>query len=84
MRPSRLTLSLHKVMKAAGLSGRQPAHGFRHSAATLLLASRAVDIVAVSKRLGHATVSTTLNIYGHTDSERDRAAAGVLGEIVGV
>ncbi|MBV8749020.1 MAG: hypothetical protein JO103_04845 [Candidatus Eremiobacteraeota bacterium] len=33
--------------------------------ATMLLVVDRVPIVAVSKRLGHSKVSTTLNYYGH-------------------
>ena len=40
-------------------------HDFRHSCATLLLRS-GVQIVAVSRYLGHANVTQTLNTYGHT------------------
>ncbi|MBQ7347752.1 MAG: tyrosine-type recombinase/integrase [Clostridia bacterium] len=39
-------------------------HDFRHSCASLLL-HKGVQIVAVSKYLGHANVTQTLNTYGH-------------------
>ena len=39
-------------------------HGLRHTAATSALRS-GESIMAVSKRLGHAQVSVTLNVYGH-------------------
>lgn len=39
-------------------------HGFRHSHASNLIAS-GVNIVAVSKRLGHSSVKITLEIYTH-------------------
>ncbi len=39
-----------------------PCHGLRHTSATLLIASHQ-DIKTVQSRLGHAEVSTTLNIY---------------------
>ncbi|MCQ2291169.1 MAG: GNAT family N-acetyltransferase, partial [Muribaculaceae bacterium] len=39
-------------------------HAFRHTAASLLIAAGS-DVVAVSDMLGHAEVSTTLNIYSH-------------------
>ena len=41
-------------------------HQFRHSHATLLK-DNGVNVVEVSKRLGHSNVSTTLDIYTHTD-----------------
>ena len=39
-------------------------HDLRHSCASLLL-SKGLSIVAVSKRLGHSNVTTTLNTYAH-------------------
>lgn len=39
-------------------------HGLRHTAATYLICS-GMDIKSVSKQLGHAKTSTTLDIYGH-------------------
>jgi len=81
--PGKVTYTLTRIMKSAGLSGRQPVHGYRHSAATLLLASNEIDVVAVSKRLGHSAVSITLNVYGSTDAERDRRASGILDSQIG-
>ncbi|ERI92125.1 site-specific recombinase, phage integrase family [Clostridiales bacterium oral taxon 876 str. F0540] len=52
-------------------------HGLRHTNATLLI-GQGVDIATVSKRLGHAEVSTTLNIYTHTLQKADRSAADKL------
>lgn len=43
-------------------------HAFRHSMATTLLAN-GMDIVGVSRRLGHAKPSTTVNIYAHRVGE---------------
>lgn len=49
------------------------AHALRHSAASLLIGND-VDIVTVSKQLGHKDVSTTENIYAHL-LEKNRAKA---------
>lgn len=54
-----------------------PFHGLRHTSATLLIASQQ-DIKTVSKRLGHAQTSTTLNIYAHALEESDRKASDAL------
>ena len=48
-------------------------HGFRHTNASLLIASGA-DVKTVSENLGHSQVSTTLDIYSHS-IETARAAA---------
>lgn len=41
-------------------------HQFRHSHATYLLNKR-IDIHVISKRLGHSKVSTTLDVYTHSN-----------------
>ena len=55
-------------------------HNLRHTAATLLIAGGA-DIATVSKRLGHADRTTTLNIYTHAIKSADKAAADMLQDI---
>lgn len=62
------------------LAGQVPAgwtpHWFRHSHATALLLA-GVPVHVVSRRLGHADVQTTLNVYGHVTEDAElRAAAG--------
>ena len=54
-----------------------PFHGLRHTSATLLIASKQ-DVKTVSRRLGHAQTSTTMNIYAHALQESDRNAADAL------
>ncbi len=41
-------------------------HQFRHSHATYLL-NKKIDIHIISKRLGHSKVSTTLDVYTHSN-----------------
>lgn len=43
-------------------------HLFRHTHATELIKA-GMDIYHISKRLGHASISTTLDIYGHLTKE---------------
>lgn len=45
-------------------------HDLRHSHATLCLNS-GINIVAVSERLGHEKVSTTVNIYNHSQKQHE-------------
>lgn len=52
-------------------------HGLRHTSASYLI-SQGEDVVTVSKRLGHANTSTTLNIYSHSFKKRDEAAAAKM------
>ena len=56
-------------------------HTLRHTAATLLIAG-GVDVATVSKRLGHADKTTTLNTYTHAIKSADKAAAEKLSEML--
>ena len=59
-----------------------PLHGLRHTSATLLISSRQMDVMTVSKRLGHNNTSTTLNIYAHAYEELDKKAATTLDNLL--
>ena len=75
--PMATTCRLRRVMQRAGVSGRPPTHGWRHTAATLLIGG-GTDIKSVSSRLGHSSASFTLATYVHPISERDVAAGEQL------
>lgn len=68
-----------QICKAAGLPVIRM-HDLRHTAATLLL-KRGVHPKVVSEILGHASISTTLDIYSHVDVTMQRSATDILGEI---
>ena len=55
-------------------------HSLRHTNATLMIAN-GTDLKTVSKRLGHASVSTTGNIYTHAIKSADELAADKLTDI---
>lgn len=55
-------------------------HEFRHSHATLLL-HNGMLINEVSRRLGHNKVSTTLNIYTHTDLLQEKRVFNTLNSM---
>ena len=57
-------------------------HTLRHTHATWLLYN-GVDIRTVSERLGHAKVTTTLELYAHVLPGRDDLAAETFGEVMG-
>jgi len=71
---------LHRLEKKYNLPKINP-HRFRHTMASLLIYAGS-DIVAVSKRLGHANVSTTQNIYGHMLRKADVESAEHIADIV--
>ena len=52
-------------------------HGLRHTFATSLIASKC-DIKTVSSILGHADVSTTLNLYVHPNNEQKSRAIDTM------
>jgi integrase len=54
-------------------------HDFRHSFGANLLASGRVDIVAVSKWMGHANPGITGTTYGHVTEQALQAVYDVLG-----
>ncbi len=55
-------------------------HELRHTMA-LMLYFNGVDSVSISKRLGHAQVSTTANIYAHVMEEADQRNADILADV---
>jgi integrase len=56
-------------------------HDLRHTAASLML-NNGIPTIVVSKRLGHAKPSTTLDIYGHLYHEKQEEAARLMDELV--
>ena len=55
-------------------------HAFRHSQASLLFFN-GNDAITISKRLGHAKVSTTTDIYSHVMQKADEIASDTLANI---
>jgi len=49
-------------------------HDLRHTSSTLLINDK-VHAKVISQRLGHADISTTMNIYGHVMEEVDKETA---------
>ncbi len=58
-------------------------HSLRHTYASLMIAD-GTPLVVVSKRMGHAQVSTTANIYAHVISSADEKAALVTEQFADV
>ena len=79
MHPDSVTDWLNKFSKRHDLPHVNP-HKFRHTMASMLYFN-GMDSVSISKRLGHAQVSTTANLYAHQIEEADRKNADILGSI---
>ena len=73
--------AFHSVLRHEGLKEIR-LHDLRHTHASLLLLDN-VPVIVVSKRLGHADIQTTINLYGHllpnSDPEAAARFAGILG-----
>jgi integrase len=57
-------------------------HDLRHTHATLLLADRK-PVKTVSERLGHASITVTLTVYGHVMPGDQKRAADRFAALVG-
>lgn len=79
MHPDSVTNYLNKISKKYNLPHINP-HAFRHTMASMLYYN-GVDSVSISKRLGHAQVSTTANIYAHVMEDADKKNADILSDI---
>ena len=78
--PDSLNTWLRKFSKRHALPPINP-HKFRHTMASLLYFS-GVDGIAISKRLGHAKVSTTTDIYSHIIKQADEQAAESIADAI--
>ncbi|MEN8171818.1 MAG: tyrosine-type recombinase/integrase [Chloroflexota bacterium] len=56
-------------------------HDLRHTAASLML-NHGIPVIVVSRRLGHARPSITLDIYGHHIPSMESKAAELMDELV--
>ncbi|MDL2220891.1 tyrosine-type recombinase/integrase, partial [Eubacteriales bacterium OttesenSCG-928-N14] len=80
MHPDSLTDWLKKFSQRHGLPHIHP-HKFRHTMASLLFFN-GVDSVTISKRLGHAKVSTTADIYSHIIEQADERASECIADAI--
>ena len=78
--PSNLHRDFHHVLAFAVLL-RIRFHDLRYTAAALML-NHGVPVIVVSKILGHAKPSTTMDIYGHLINEMQEEAARIMDELV--
>ena len=79
LRPSAVSAWFSGLRDELGLQRGTSFHTLRHTHATWLLL-QGVDPKTVMERLGHAKVTTTLELYGHVLPGRDAAAAQAFAE----
>ncbi|NKE61337.1 tyrosine-type recombinase/integrase [Lentzea sp. PSKA42] len=77
--PRNVNTMLRRLLKRADLEAAR-VHDLRHTAATLLLMDGAT-IREVMEQLGHASISTTANIYGHVLDEAKRRLAARMDRL---
>jgi integrase len=73
--PNALTKEWSVAAKAMGLG--MSFHALRHTHASQLIAS-GLDVLTISRRLGHGSPTITLGVYGHLFSNTDDRAAQAL------
>src|SRR5215831_10407400 len=81
LNPSALSKNWPRVMAAIGMPG-VTLHSLRHTHASRLIAS-GMDILTVSRRLGHSSPTITLSVYGHLVSGTDDRAADIMERALG-
>jgi len=57
-------------------------HDLRHSHAAALIAAGDVSLLAITRRMGHASISITQDLYGHLLPEADSQAAASAAALV--
>ncbi|HHW25907.1 MAG TPA: site-specific integrase [Firmicutes bacterium] len=80
MDPSTVTHQFSRIAAAAGVSGLR-FHDLRHTHATMLL-SRGVNPKVIQERLGHSTISTTMDIYSHVTKSMQKEAAVAITDAI--
>src|SRR5215472_15964207 len=80
LRPDPLQARSKLGLRTAGNSAAL--QSLRHTHASTLIAS-GVDILTVSRRLGHSSPTITLGVYGHLVSGTDHRAADIMEKALG-
>jgi integrase len=83
IRPRNLSKEFSRIVERAGVR-RVSFHSLRHTHASQLLRD-GVHVKVVSERLGHSTISITLDVYAHTiPNMQADAAARIDASLAGV
>jgi integrase len=74
--PDNLSRDWRRAVTTRGLP-RVMFHALRHSHASALIAA-GLDVLSISRRLGHGSPTVTLTVYGHLFANKDGAAAAAI------
>ncbi len=80
-RQNLLRRHLRPLLKKAGISADLTLYSLRHSCATLMLAA-GIHPKVVSERLGHSSITITLDIYSHVMPTLQEEATDRIGTLV--
>lgn len=78
--PRNLLRDYKKLLHGAGLPPFR-FHDLRHTAASILL-DQGIPVITVSRRLGHARASITLDIFGHLIPTMQNEVAELIDDLV--
>ena len=79
--PQRITGRWRDALAVRGLP-RVTFHSLRHCHASALIAA-GLDVVAIARRLGHASPALTLSVYSHLFVSKDSEAAAAIDKVFG-
>lgn len=65
----------------AGISPAPRVHDLRHTCASWLIQS-GIPLPVIQRHLGHESIQTTVDLYGHIDRSSAQAAADVFGDML--
>ena len=81
LNPANVTRAFKKILTKAKIRTSIRLYDLRHTTATLLLQA-GINPKVVSERLGHATISLTLDVYSHVLPNMQEDATAQLAEMI--
>ena len=82
LKPNYISQTFNQMLKKNGLRHIR-FHDLRHTCASLLM-NHGYEATDISKMLGHSTITTTVDIYGHIDEKRMRNIAEKMGSVLAI
>jgi integrase len=80
LKPHTVSRAWRRVIEAKTLP-RVTFHALRHTHVSVLI-REGLDILTISRRVGHAKSSVTLDVYGHLMGGADEACAIAIGKVL--
>lgn len=80
--PIRETFGTKKIQRICKRANLQPIrlHDFRHSHVALLI-NNSEDIVTIKERMGHASITTTIDTYGHLFPNKQKSMSDKFDDL---